>query len=82
MHATHLAHHPVFDEAYKLRSSSSCSSLHSAVTSFPLGSEYSLTVDADFVCGAPHGTAAMLGDVIRGMLCTSKYWTAGQNVLY
>ena len=82
MHATHSAHHLIFGEAYKLWSSSSCSSLHLAVTSFPLRFEYSLTAFAGFVCDAAHGTAAMLGDVISEMLRTSKYWTAGQNVLY
>jgi hypothetical protein len=46
-------------------------SLHPAVTSFALRFEYSLTADADFVCDAARGTAAVLGDV-RGMLCTSN----------
>lgn len=62
--ATHWAHHRIFDEAYKLWSSSSCRSFHPAVTSFPLRFEYSLTADAGFVCDAAHGTAAMLGDVM------------------
>jgi len=38
--------------------------------------------DAGYICDAAHGTAALLRSVINGMLCTSKYWTAGQSVLY